>query len=195
MLEARYRHHLDRYMVEPFLPYLKRVLTPDQLTGLSLIWGLIAASAVALKWPTLATAALLLSGFADMLDGALARHIQRTGPFGCCLDIVTDRIVEGTIILGFFAANSQNAWACLLMLFSTLLCVTSFLVVGLFIPNSSEKSFHYSSGLIERFEAFVFFIVMVWLPQEFNVLAVTYIVLVLWTTGYRLFQARQILRM
>lgn len=71
---------------------------------------------------------------------------------------MVDRVVEFVVVLAlWFVAPQQRGLWCLLMLGSMLLCITSFLVVGIFSENQSQKSFHYSSGLMERAEAFSFF--------------------------------------
>lgn len=60
------------------------------------------------------------------------------------------------------APQERGLW-CMLTLGSMLLCITSFLVVGIFTENQSQKSFHYSPGLMKRAEAFSFFIaMMIW---------------------------------
>lgn len=74
------------------------------------------------------------------------------------------------------------------MLTSILLCVTSFLVVGIFTEKQTEKSFYYSPGLIERGEAFFFFILMILFPSYFVLLSSLFILLVLLTTAIRVVQ-------
>ena len=76
------------------------------------------------------------------------------------------------------------------MLGSILLCVTSFLVVGIFSENSSKKGFYYSPGLIERLEAFIFFICMLVLPMYFEALSIIFTILVVMTTVIRVMQFR-----
>jgi hypothetical protein len=72
------------------------------------------------------------------------------------------------------------------MLVSIFICVTTFLVVGIFNEKRGEKAFYYSLGLMERPEAFIFFIAMFLFPSWFLVLAVTFSVLVLWTALSRM---------
>lgn len=49
-------------------------------------------------------------------------------------------------------------------------------------PNISEKGFHYSPGLVERAEAFLFFIAMILYPRYFYLLAYLFTVLVFLTS-------------
>jgi len=130
---------------------------------------------------------LLLSGYFDTLDGSLARFQGKTSDFGSVLDILCDRIVEFAVVMGLFY-HYQVAECSLYMLGSMLLCITSFLVVGIFSENSSHKSFHYSAGLMERGEAFLFFVMMISLPALFAALSYLFSALVFLTAVIRLYQ-------
>ena len=82
----------------------------------------------------------------------------------------------------------HRALWCFLMLGSMLLCITSFLVVGIFVANDSHKSFHYNPGIMERAEAFIFFIAMMLWPSAFVGLAMLFSLLVTLTAIIRLTQ-------
>lgn len=164
-------------------------ISPSVVTLAGCFIGLMVVPFLALGYWALALAVLLLSGYLDTLDGVLARHLNCSSPKGAVLDIVSDRVVEFSVILGFFLQNPhERGLLCLLMAGSVLICVTSFLVVGIFEGNSSEKSFHYSPGIIERAEAFLFFSVMIVWPMFFSPLAVAFIVLVCFTAVIRIVQ-------
>lgn len=108
------------------------------------------------------------------------------------MDITADRLVEFSVILGLLLVNPvSRAIPALWMLGSVLLCVTTFLVIGIFSENSGEKSFHYSTGIMERAEAFCFFILMALLPKYFNPLAWTFTGLVFLTAAIRTWQFHQ----
>src|SRR3990167_10796597 len=131
----------------------------------------------------LAILCLVLSGFLDTLDGTVARLSGNTSAAGSVLDIVCDRIVESVVILALFAVDpSHRSWLAFFMLMSCYICITSFLVIGIFTKNKSAKEFHYSPGLIERTEAFLFFIAMMWWPDYFGLLSSIFICLVLLTS-------------
>ena len=191
MLEQKYRHLYQRWLVDQPAKWLSPVCAPWVITVLAGVLGIVIIPMLALGHPVLATVFLLLSGYCDSLDGTLARHSNLQSDFGSVLDIVTDRLVEFCVVFGLFlvAPETRGLW-CMLMLGSILLCVTSFLVVGIFTPDNDNdgKSFHYSPGLMERAEAFVFFILMIWLPGYFAFLALVFSVLVLWTAGVRVRQ-------
>ena len=168
------------------------LVKPYQVSLAALILGLCVPVALVGHQPLLASVLLLLSGYCDTLDGSLARCGEQSSPNGTVLDILCDRTVEFAVMLGLFlqAPESRGIWV-IGMLGATLLCVTSFLVVGIFSENASQKSFHYSPGLIERAEAFLFFLMMLWMPSQFSGLALLYIVLV---TGTAVYRAHQFMR-
>ncbi len=90
--------------------------------------------------------------------------------------------------------STQHSLVCLLMLASIALCTNSFLVAGIFNKNHSDKSFHYSPGLMERAEAFIFFILMMALPAQFNLLGYLFVLLVTLTACLRLLEMYQMHR-
>ena len=182
MLDTYLRPTIQKKWIDPLLKRLSSTLSPTAMTCCAAGCGMLAAFAIYAHFPWLAVVLLFFSGLADILDGSLARLQGVSSPQGAVLDIVSDRVVEGVVILGLysFAPEERGGW-CLLMLFSVLICVTSFLVVGVFSQNSGQKSFYYSPGLMERLEAFLFFIAMILLPRWFAPLAAIFTTLVFWT--------------
>ncbi len=189
MLETYFRPFYQQILVNPVAKRLAHKLSPSQITVCAGLLGILVFPALLLNLPFLAVLFLLLSGYCDTLDGTLARLTETTSNTGSILDIICDRFVEFVVILALFAVDpSHRSWVSLLMLGSVLMCVTSFLIVGIFTPNTSEKSFHYSPGLMERAEAFLFFIAMILWPSAFNTLGVLFTALVGSTAVIRLAQ-------
>jgi phosphatidylglycerophosphate synthase len=189
MLEKHLRHHYQKWLVNKFADKIGRRISPNSITITSIILGILSAISLVLHHTYLALIVLLLSGYLDTLDGTVARLNTKTSPFGSGLDIVGDRIVEFAIILGlYFVDPEARATTVILMLGSMLFCISSFLVVGVFTTNISEKSFHYSSGLMERLETFIFFIAMFLLPQYFNYLGNAFTLLVTFTALFRMYE-------
>ena len=183
MFERYIKPAYQKYLLDTFirLPVINS-LNPNVITLLSLLTGMLVLPALYFHWLMLATILLLISGYGDSLDGALARATSRSTSFGTVYDIISDRLVEVSVVLGLFMLQPESrGLLCLLMLASMIICITSFLVVGIFAPNVTEKSFHYSPGLMERPEAFAFFIAMIWLPNHFSMLAISFALLVGYT--------------
>ncbi len=187
MLDSYARSPYQALLVEPIARRLTGV-PPNVITLAACAFGLATLPLLAFSMPLYAVIAMVISGYLDTLDGSIARIVNQTSNKGTVLDILSDRAVESAIIIGLFLAHPGRGLLCLLMLASTLLCITSFLVVGIFSENDSEKSFHYSPGLVERAEAFLFFGVMILLPTLFTPLALLFSALVLLTALIRAFQ-------
>lgn len=192
MLETYVRPIYQTLLVTPVAKALVNKLTPNHITYMACLSGVLVFPLLCLGSSLGAVLCLCLSGYCDTLDGTLARLTQTSSNQGTILDIVCDRLVEFAVMLGLFAVDPTNrAWLTLFMLGSVLLCVTSFLVVGIFTPNTSEKSFHYSPGLMERAEAFIFFTAMIIWKNAFTELATLFTLLVGLTAVLRLFQYYQ----
>ncbi len=180
MIDSHYRAPFQKVLIEPFIPYfLKTDIHANQLTLLALLSGIAVIPCLAMGLNVLAVACLLLSGYLDVLDGSVARRRRETSSYGAVFDIVSDRIVEFSVVFGLYLVDPESRGVlCMLMLGCVLVCVTSFLVVGIFEENEGEKSFHYSPGIMERAEAFIFFSLMILFPSFFGLLASVFILLV-----------------
>lgn len=191
MIENYLRPRYQKFAVDNIAKRCSQYVTPNQLTVISCLTGISILPALVFKQIGIAIVLLLCSGFLDTLDGTIARLQGSTTNFGTVLDILSDRLVEATIIIGLFlVAPEQRGLLTLCMLTSVLLCVSSFLVVGIFTPNASTKSFYYSPGIMERAEAFIFFGLMMVFPTQFTWLAILFSALVLLTACIRVYQFR-----
>ncbi len=192
MIDSSMRSLYQKLIINPLLKlkWLQK-LHPNFLTLLATLTGLCIPLLLLNHHAYAAFLALTLSGFFDTLDGSMARFKNKATPQGAAFDITSDRLVEFAILLGFYLfMPNERGLAVICMLGSILLCITTFLVVGIFTENGSEKSFHYSSGLIERGEAFFFFGMMILIPELFIYLAYVFTCLVLITALVRLAQFR-----
>ncbi len=181
MFEVYMRPLYQAYFVNHIAKWVKRV-PPARITLLGCLSGIMIVPSLMFNCPKIAILFLLVSGFLDMLDGAVARERGMTSNNGAMLDIVSDRIVEFAIIFGLFLVDPTNrATLVLAMLGSCYICVTTFLIVGMHYPRQVERGY-LSPGLIERLEAFIFFILMMTFPAYFSLLAMIFIVSVFVTS-------------
>jgi CDP-diacylglycerol--glycerol-3-phosphate 3-phosphatidyltransferase len=107
----------------------KTGITPNALTWFGLLLSFGAAALIALEQPFIAGFVVLISGLFDMLDGALARFIDKSTKFGGILDSILDRLGEAAILLG------------LLIFFVKYLSVPGILVVGFTLPGALTVSY------------------------------------------------------
>ena len=191
MLEQKFRNYYQQILVDPCAKLCGNRISPCQITYLAGITGVLVIPVLYWHASILACILILISGFLDTLDGTLARVNNSMSDYGSALDITMDRVVEWAIILGMLLYSPDRGIYVVLMLGSSFFCVTTFLVVGIFTPNNSHKSFHYSSGFMERAEAFVFFLIMILLPQTFAIMAILYTILVTLTGVIRMQQFKK----
>ena len=114
---AEVRKNAANYLTRPVVKFLSRTpVTPDTITWLGFL--LTVGAAVLIVTGNLIAAGLvvLFAGFMDMLDGALARHTNRTTRFGAVLDSTLDRLAEAALLLGIlvFFARQQMVAECFL---------------------------------------------------------------------------------
>ena len=109
-------------MASRFTGPLVRVLvrtpvTPNALSWSGFILALVAAVLIVTGYPLAAGIVVLVAGFFDILDGALARYIKKVTPFGAVLDATLDRLSEGVILLAIMAvyAIQQSLWGVLVV--------------------------------------------------------------------------------
>jgi CDP-diacylglycerol--glycerol-3-phosphate 3-phosphatidyltransferase/archaetidylinositol phosphate synthase len=87
--------------MQPIGRWLGRLgVSPNSITTVSVLVSFLAGAAYALKLPIIGALGLLLSGFIDMLDGAVARATGRVSRFGAVYDHVLDRYAEFAVLIG-----------------------------------------------------------------------------------------------
>jgi CDP-diacylglycerol---glycerol-3-phosphate 3-phosphatidyltransferase len=108
-------------ITSPLVSLLARTsITPNMVTWFGFIVILAASALAALGHPFAAGWVVLISGFFDIIDGALARKTNQVTRFGGILDSTLDRVSEAVILLGIMAmylfnAELYNPWIILLI--------------------------------------------------------------------------------
>ena len=85
-------------ILNPIAKYLN--INPNVITIISPFVALIAAYGFANKLLLLGCAAILFSGFLDVMDGAVARYHGKASKFGAFLDSTIDRFADAIIYIG-----------------------------------------------------------------------------------------------
>ena len=108
----RYRSVADR-LLGPWVSAADRLgLSPDQVSVIAFLVAVAAAVAFAAGSAPLYVAGalcVLLNGWLDVVDGALARHQEVASDGGDFLDHVLDRYADAAIIAGFTAGIEAYA--------------------------------------------------------------------------------------
>lgn len=74
--------------------------SPNFMTAFSLLMAFFSFYFYSIEWVLWGAFLIMLTGFFDMLDGAIARAIGKTTKFGATLDHVVDRYAEFLILFG-----------------------------------------------------------------------------------------------
>ena len=92
------------YLTQPAVRILARTsITPNAITWFGFLLAVGAAAFIITGYLFAAGLVVLLAGFFDILDGALARHRNQTTRFGAVLDSTLDRLAEAVVLLGILA--------------------------------------------------------------------------------------------
>lgn len=94
---------------DPFArAFLRLGLSPNQITIIGCFLGLITSCIIANSYLLFGGLLILLCGFFDILDGAVARVSGRITPFGGILDSTTDRIVDASLLIGIGISGAAD---------------------------------------------------------------------------------------
>jgi CDP-diacylglycerol---glycerol-3-phosphate 3-phosphatidyltransferase len=98
------RKALQIYITQPVVSLLARTaVTPNMVTWFGFFLILAAAALAGTGYLFASGWVVLLSGFFDIIDGALARHTDQVTRFGGVLDSTLDRLSEAAMLLGIMA--------------------------------------------------------------------------------------------
>ena len=98
-------------IARPLVPLISKLrLTPNTMTLCGLVLNLAAAVIIGFGHLLIGGIVFLLAGLFDMLDGALARYMQKVTRFGAMFDSIVDRLTEGVLFLSFIFVTSLAVW-------------------------------------------------------------------------------------
>ncbi len=93
-------------------------LTPNVVSWLGFVITLGAAVLIITEHPLAAGFVVLLAGFFDILDGALARLTKKVTPFGAVLDSTLDRLSEAVLLVAIVVSFEKTLLLVLLVFFA-----------------------------------------------------------------------------
>ncbi|MGL5479917.1 MAG: CDP-alcohol phosphatidyltransferase family protein [Clostridium sp.] len=175
--------------------FLKLRFTPNLVTVIALITGILAAFFNFYGNIIIALLLLWISGYLDSVDGAMARKLGLTTPFGTLLDITFDRLVELSIIISIALKYENTRIYLLFLLCSILISMTIFLTVGALSKNNGVKSFRYQAGVAERTEGFIMFSLIMCLEGNYKIITINiFTIIILITIFQRIIEAKKLLK-
>jgi len=103
------RKALAYRLTEPVVRFLSRTpITPSAITWFGFLLTAGAAALIITGHLLVAGLVVLIAGFFDMLDGALARHTNQATRFGAVLDSTLDRLSEAVLLLGILVIYAEE---------------------------------------------------------------------------------------
>ena len=194
MLDTHARKYTNRLFSAIAALLLRLGLTPNQVTALAFILGITSGAVLYGEHPMIAVALLWLSGLLDAVDGEMARRSSRSSVRGAQMDIISDRLVELSIVWGLALRRPDCLLPLLGLVSAILISMTVFLTTGMLTPKKGKKSFYYQAGLMERTEGFLAFTAMMLFPSALSVLTWIYAGLIGITILQRLRDANRIMK-
>ncbi len=108
MLKAKLGGRLDPFLYRTSCLIQRMGLKPNSLTFIGLgLSGLASWSLAVGNWLQ-GSGLIVLAGFFDILDGAMARNCQKDSPFGSFLDSIVDRYSDLSLLVGLLIFYSQH---------------------------------------------------------------------------------------
>ena len=172
---------------------LKLKLTPNNVTILALLLGVSTYIFLYFDMQIIAVTLLWVSGYLDAVDGAMARRSNSSSSFGTLLDIVSDRIVEVSIVLVLGLKFVDVRYNLIVLTVCILMSMTIFLTVGALSEKKGVKSFYYQAGVAERSEGFIFFSLMILIPSYLGIITNIFSILIIITAIQRFLEAKRLL--
>ncbi len=175
----------------------KTSITPNTITWFGFLLAIGATVLIIIGHPFAAGFVVLIAGFFDILDGALARHTKQTTRFGAVLDATLDRLSEAVLLLGilvmFLLTKEQSLLFTLVPKEWSILVVCLTLLGSLLVSytraRAEAQGLECQVGLFTRAERVVVLALGLLLSQIPNALVIALAIIVVFsffTVGQRL---------
>jgi CDP-diacylglycerol--glycerol-3-phosphate 3-phosphatidyltransferase len=161
-------------------------LTPDVLTWFGFVLIIGAAALIITGHPFAAGFVVLVAGFFDILDGALARHTGRVTPFGGVLDSTLDRLSDAALLVAILVFFENTLWLVLLVF----LALVASLLVSYIRARAEAVGLECQGGIFTRSERIIVLALGLLLSNLTNALVIALAIIAafsFFTAGQRLF--------
>jgi archaetidylinositol phosphate synthase len=130
------RPKLARYIDPIAEMFVNLGITPNQISVLSLVAGLLCALLYFRQHFVIGSLLLFISALLDLVDGSVARKMNRQTDFGAVFDWITDKYVDAFVLLGIGFSGIP-----IISRFTPLPPVADFGVVALAVVGSFMNTF------------------------------------------------------
>ena len=173
-------------MLESLRPLLTKILNPlarnlninpNIVTVISPFIAILAAYGFANHLLLLGCIAILLSGFLDVVDGAVARYHNRSSKFGAFLDSTMDRFADAIIYIGIIFGGYCD-W------FIGVLAIHSAITVSYVRARAESQGVDCSVGIAERAVRMIILMVGALIGHFTQPIYFTYVIIILVILSY-----------
>ncbi|HOJ71836.1 MAG TPA: CDP-alcohol phosphatidyltransferase family protein [Syntrophorhabdaceae bacterium] len=158
MISYKIGHSLDPVIIKVYRFFFRdSSINPNIFTILGALFGYVCCVYIALGYPLISGIALLLSGFFDLLDGALARVSKRVTPFGGFLDSVLDRYTDLFVLYGisiYFLRQSEVIYSVI-----TIMASIGVAIIPYAKARAEAASLRCNTGILERPERIIILLI------------------------------------
>ncbi len=176
------------YLTQPVVSLLaKTPITPSAITWLGFLLAASAAALITTGHLFAAGFVVLIAGFFDILDGALARRTNQTTRFGAVLDSTLDRLAEAVVLLGILVLYTREQSVAHILLVGVALLGS--MLVSYIRARAEALGLECQVGLFTRAERIIVLALGLLLNQIDNALVIALAIIVVFsffTIGQRL---------
>lgn len=144
------------WLLSPIVKLLHRYsVAPNTVTSSSVVFGILAGFFISNGLFGLASIAAIISGVADILDGMLARKINKIDGSGVVYDSLVDRYVDFFLLAGcaiFFRGELWSLLFCLLALHGSFM-------ISYTTAKAESMELKISRGMMKRTERYVYLLI------------------------------------
>ena len=188
------RQLLSGYLTQPLAKLLARFsfITPNSITCAGFLVTLGAAGLISTRHLFAAGWVVLLAGFLDIMDGALARHTGQVTRFGAILDSTLDRLSEAALLFGILIFSLREQLALEIVL--VCLALIGSMMVSYIRARAEGLGIECQVGLFTRAERVIVLALALLLSQLDYALTVALVIITLFsfiTASQRFLHVRQ----
>jgi CDP-diacylglycerol--glycerol-3-phosphate 3-phosphatidyltransferase len=163
MVSSKIGHALDPFIFKIYrFVFRNKCIHPNVVTVTGTFFGFVSSACIAFEHFLFGALALLLSGFFDMLDGALARGSGKVTVFGGFLDSVLDRYTDLLVMGGIFFFYITHGSICYASI--TFIATVGTAIIPYARARAEAAGIQCRSGLLERPERIALLLIGLFVP-------------------------------
>ena len=193
MLDSTVKPYIEKPINNAAKALVEKGFTPAQITMGGFIIGVLAAFAAGMQWYLIGLILVILNRLSDELDDAAAKIEERT-QFGVYLDVITNFIFYGLVVLMVGMGTGQNLGAAFVLFCFMGMSSTYFASV---ILGTDQKEVKTSDGitfspgsLVEGTETSIYLLLIFLFPGAFAAISMIFGFMCLVTMGGRIMETR-----